>query len=167
MGCLGVHFALTDAQVKKVRSFGGDEDRLEYVQEKLEEELLGSDSDRAFETDKAWDAIHRSLTDGNLTYDNGEYPLSHVIMGGDPLYFEDGYIISLKTPAQVRDIAKALERVTEERLRSCYRLINPEMYGSELTDEGFEYTWGNFQGLPEFYARAAEANLFVLFTADQ
>jgi uncharacterized protein DUF1877 len=167
LGCLGVHFALTEAQVKKLRRFADDEKRLEYLQDEIEEELLGRESEWAFQTDKAWDAIHRSLTDGDLTYENGEYPLSHVILGGEPLYFEDDYIMSLKTPQQVSDVAKAIQRVTQERLRSGYRLIDSEMYGFELTDDDFEYTWSSFQGLPEFWARAAAAGRYVLFTADQ
>ena len=167
MGCLGVHFALTEARVKKLRRFADDEKRLEFLQEELEEELIGGDSEWAFQTDKAWDAIHRSLTDGDLTYENGEYPLSHVVLGGEPLYYEDDYIMSLKTPQQVSDVAKAIREVTRDRLRSGYRRISPEMYGFELTDDDFEYTWSNFQGLPEFFARAAAAGRYVLFTADQ
>ena len=131
------------------------------------EELLGGESEWAFETDKAWDAIHRSLTDGDLTYDNGTYPLSHVIMGGEPIYFEDDYIMSLKTPEQVRDVARALRGFTREQLHAGYTQITRAMYGSEPTEEDFEYTWSNFQELPEFWARAAAAGRFVLFTADQ
>lgn len=167
MSCLGVHFALTEAHVKKLRRFADDEDRLNYLQEEIEEELLGGDSDWAFETDKAWDAIHRSLTDGDLNNENGEYPLSHVIMGGEQLYSDDDYIMSLKTPEQVRSVAQALARVTKDRLRAGYKLITPEMCDYELTDEDFEYTWSNFDGLPEFFARAAAAGRYVLFTADQ
>lgn len=106
MACLGVHFALTADQVKKLRRFRGDQERLEYLQGELKEQLVGSEW--AFETDKAWDAIHRSLTDGDLTYQNGAYPFSHVILGGEPLYYEDDYIMSLKTPDQVRDVANAI-----------------------------------------------------------
>jgi hypothetical protein len=167
MSCLGVHFALTEAQVKELRQFKDDEARLGHLQENIEAELLSGDNEWAFQTDKAWDAIHRSLTDGDLTYENGEFPLSHVILGGESLYSEDDYIMSLKTPAQVREIAQALPRVSPDHLRAGYSRINPEQYGFELTDQDFEYTWGNFEGLPEFFARAAAADRYVLFTVDQ
>jgi hypothetical protein len=167
MSCLGVHFALTELQVKKLRRFADDDARLTYLQETIEEELLGGDGAWAFETDKAWDALHRSLTEGDLRYENGDYPLSHVILGGEPLYFEDDYIMSLKTPEQVRAVARALRQVTEEQIRAGYRRIDPAVYGLELTDDDLEYTVASFDGLPQFYARAAAAGRYVLFTADQ
>jgi hypothetical protein len=167
MGCLGVHFALSEAQVKKLLRFADDERRLEYLQEKIEEELLGHGSEDAFETDKAWDALHRSLTGGELAYDNGKYPLSHVILGGEPIYIEDDYIMSLKTPEQVRAIAAAIKSVTKEQVQAGYMRIDANAYGAELSEDDFEYTWSNFDGLPEFFARAAANGKYVLFTADQ
>lgn len=167
MSCLGVHFALTEEHVKQLRRLKDDDKRLAYLQEELEEELLSGDSEWAFETDKAWDALHRALTDGELGYDNGEYPLSHVILGGECLYFEDDYLMSLKTPQQVKEIAAKLRDVGPDHVRSGYRQIDPNAYGMDLTDDDLEYTLGNFEGLGTFYARAAAADRYVLFTADQ
>jgi len=167
MGCLGVHFALEEATVKKLRSLPTEEARLEYLQEEVEEEYFESRQDWLAQTDKAWDAIHRALTDGQLGWDNGSYPLNHVILGGELLYTSDDYIMSLKTLAQVRDIATALKDIGEEEFRSAYFQIDPESHGFVIDDEGFEYTWSWFQPLREFYSRAAAAGLYVLFTADQ
>lgn len=167
MSCLGVHFAITEAHVKKLTRFGSDEDRLDYLQEEIEETLLGDHSEWAVETDKAWDAMHRSLTNGRLEYEGGEYPLCHVILGGKVIYGEDDYIMSLKTTEQVKDIAKAVRQVTREQFEAGYRRIDPKAYGFDLTGVDFEYTWSNFTGLIPFWERAAAADRHILFTADQ
>ncbi len=167
MGCLGVHFALDAETVQKLRSFSTEAERLEYLQEELEEDFFENNEDSVAQTDKAWDAIHRSLTDGEIGWDNGTYPLNHTILGGELLYTQDDYIMSLKTVAQVKDIATALRGVTEGRLRQAYFRIDPANYGFPVTEQDFEYTWSWFQSMRDFYFRAAEQRNFVLFTASQ
>jgi hypothetical protein len=167
MSCLGVHFSLTADEVAKLKSFKKDEQRLEYLQEELEEAYFAGDRQFIAETDKAWDAIHRALTDGQLAYDNGEFPLSHVILGGEPLYFSGDYIMSLKTPEEIRSIAEALKSIGREELHRRYCLIDTDEYGCSVDDEDFEYTWHSFEDLVGFFERAANQGRFVLFTADQ
>lgn len=65
MGCLGLHLSLDEEQVSALKAAPEDQ-RVEHVQEELEGRLWSSDSTRGQETDKAWDAIHRALTDGGL-----------------------------------------------------------------------------------------------------
>lgn len=167
MSCLGVHFALAPTEVEKLRSFVNNEDRLNHLMEVVEEEYLSQHPEFHAETDKSWDALHRLLTDGEIDWENGDYPLNHAVMGGEPLYFEDDYIMSLKTPEQVRDIVKALNPITEEEFRRRYFKINQETYPQPLSEEDLGYTWGWFEGVRELYTRAAAANRYVLFTADQ
>jgi len=166
MGCLGVHFALSEKEVSELRSQPDDASRLEQLQEEIEPTYFEEHPELLAENDKAWDAIHRTLTDGKLAWDNGKYPLNHVIMGGEPLYSEGDYIISLKTPRQVQDIATALPSVTESDFRKRYFGID-KSYGSPLSEEDFGYTWGNFQSVRELFLRAASENRYVLFTTDQ
>jgi hypothetical protein len=166
MGCLGLHFSLDADQVAALQAVDEDE-RVEFVQEEFEEKLWSDDKSRAQETDKAWDAIHRSLTDGTLGWESGEYPLNHVIFGGESLYDGDDYILSLKSPEQVRDVAAAVRSVTREQFRAGYDRIDPDSYGMPLSEDDFEYTWEWFQGVVEFYKRAAATGHAVLFTADQ
>lgn len=45
--------------------------------------------------------MHRTLAAGPLRYEGGDYPLGLAVIGGEPLYDEDDYIMSLATPAQV------------------------------------------------------------------
>lgn len=164
MGCLGVHFALDTEQVTALEAVAMDE-RVEFVQEEFEEVLWSAERSRGQETDKAWDAIHRSLTGGMLGWENGDYPLNHVILGGQLLYDGDDYILSLKSPQQVRDVAAAVKGVTMEGFRASYLRIDPDEYGMPLSEEDFEYTWEWFQSLVEFYHRSAAAGYSVLFTA--
>lgn len=169
MGCLGVHFALTGDEVAKLRSFKSDGERLSHLQEVIEEHYFSAASEEKpfAESDKAWDAMHRTLADGRLTWDGGSYPLNHAVLAGELLYSGSDYIISLKNPDQVRDIAVALQRLDEEAFRAKYNAIKADEYSSPLTDEDFQYTWEWFQGVRELYQIAAAKNRYVLFTADQ
>ena len=96
MGCLGVHFALTNEQRDKLLSFDSDEARIDYVREDIEEAW---EDEFVQETDKAWDAIHRCLTEHRpnverLDPDAGTYPLNMCILGGKKLFEdENSYII--------------------------------------------------------------------------
>jgi Domain of unknown function (DUF1877) len=167
MGCRGVHFALTNAEVEHLRSLPSERDRLAYVVEDLEDTYFGEREAYLAESDKAWDAIHRSLADGELTWDGGKYPLNHVVLGGELLYTQPDYIMSLKSPEQVRDIATVLPAMTEGNFRRRYFAINPDSYDSQLNDEDFGYTWQWFQNVRRLYLKAAGEGLHVLFTADQ
>lgn len=167
MSCLGVHFALTEAEVEKLRSIRSEKKRLEHLQEVIEETYLSEHPEWAAESDKAWDAMHRALADGELTWEGGEYPLNHTVLAGELLYTRADYIMSLKSPQQVRDIAAALEPITEADFQRRYQAISPCSYGEELTDEDFQYTWDNLQDVRRLYRDAAAAGRWVLFTADQ
>jgi hypothetical protein len=167
MSCLGVHFSLSAEEVEELRSMKDEKDRLIHVESVIETTYMNETPGRVAESDKAWDAMHRALADGQLSWDGGVYPLNHVVLGGEILYTEPNYIMSLKTPRQVRDIAAALPVLTRENLRLRYDTIDTESYGFPLTDEDFEYTWDWFQGVREFYLRAASEGRYVLFTVDQ
>jgi hypothetical protein len=167
MGCRGVHFALDANTADKLRAQPTAEERLAYVLNDLETEFFESHRAWLAETDVTWDSIHRALTDGSLAWANGSYPLNHVILGGESLYSKDDYIMSLKTPLQVRDIAAALRELNEDQFRERFLAIDPDDYGFPLTAEEFQGTLPWFQSVRELYRRAAEAGRYILFTADQ
>ncbi|MEM1438269.1 MAG: YfbM family protein [Pseudomonadota bacterium] len=166
MSCLGVHFALTEVQVSKLRATEDESKRLEYVQG-IEEEFLSGDKLHAAESDKSWDALHRLMSDGSLDWDGGQYPLNHVVLAGELLCTGDDYIMSLKTPEQVDDIADALGGIDSDEFRSRYYRIDADDYDADLSDDDLEYTWSWFNGIRDLYSRAAEEGRYVLFTADQ
>jgi hypothetical protein len=166
MAARGVHFALTDAEVRHLKSRDDDEARLEYVQEEIEEQFFESRQDDLAETDKAWDAIHRCLTDGTLEGASTS-PLEIVVLGGEQLYSGDDYIMRLKRVDEVRAVVPHLARITEESLRSSYNKIDADEYEGEIGDNDFRYTWENFVALRAFWERAAEKGRSILFTVDQ
>lgn len=167
MSSLGVHFALTESDVAKIKSIEDEQERLDYLTEEIEEQYLSGDKEFAAESDKAWDAIHRALSDGELTWDGGLYPLNHVVLGGELLYTDDDYVMSLKNPLQVQEISKAIENIDIGEFRERYLKIDPEDYENELSSDDFEYTWYWFQNVRQLFKRAADDHRFVLFTVDQ
>lgn len=167
MGCLGVHFSLSPEEVRQIRGIHDESERVDYVREIIENDYFTNQPLRKAESDKSWGAMHRTLSDGELTWDGGEYPFNHVVLGGELLYTQSDFIMVLKTPEQVSDVAARLPGVTEKEFRRRYFGINPESYGFPLSEEDFEYTWGWFQGVRDFWLLAASEGRFVLFTADQ
>ena len=124
MACLGVLFSLDEKTVSKLKSFKSDEQRLDFLQEDIEETIMNNEPERFAEFDKSWDALHRSLTDGKFEWTNGTFPLNHVILGGQQIYHKDDYIMSLKTPEQVEKISFAIEKISREDLRKGYNNID-------------------------------------------
>jgi hypothetical protein len=155
MSCLGVHFALTEEDVAALRAIADEQERLSFLQEDIEERYLAKPATYAAESDKSWDAMHRVLSDGQLTWNGGTYPLNHAVLAGELLYTDSDYIMTLKSPDQVRDIAGGVRSMTEAQFRVRYDAIDRGSYGSELSDEDFNYTWQWFQGVRELYERAA------------
>lgn len=167
MACRGVHFAITAEEADHLRNLADEQDRLDFLQQTIEEEYFERSPEWKAESDKAWDAMHRLLAAGELTWDGGSYPLNHTVLAGELLYTESDYIMSLKRPDQVRDIAAALARIDEREFRHRYFSIPSASYEMQLSDEDHEYTWEWFQEVRELFSRAAEAGRYVLFTADQ
>jgi Domain of unknown function (DUF1877) len=167
MSCLGVLFSLNEKEVNKLKSFKSDEDRLEYLQEEIEEIYFEKFPEKVAELDKSWDALHRGLTNGKLEYSNGNFALNHIILGGEIIYLGDNYIMTLKTPEQVKQIAVDIDKVDKEFLRIGYNKIDANEYGFPLSEDDFEYTWTWFDSSKEFWKLAATENRYVLFTADQ
>lgn len=69
---------------------------------------------------------------------------------------------------KARDVAAAIAPITREEMRERYSRLKDTDYPQEyLGEEDFNYTWGWFEGVKEFYQRAAAAGRPVIFTAEQ
>lgn len=158
---LGVHFALHAADEARLLAADSDEDVIAIVEE-IEEAGVTEHCD----TDKAWDAIHRALTDGRLEYTNGTFPLNLVILGGRQLIDEMEYTVSYVSTEEVAAVAEALDIIEEEWFRARYYTLDPADYGMQLSEDDFEYTWESVQDLREFFGDAAKAGRAVIFTVD-
>ncbi|MBL8864256.1 MAG: YfbM family protein [Gemmataceae bacterium] len=159
---LGVHFALDKEQEKALLGAKSDRKLMALIEE-IEEVW---DEANLVETDKAWDGIHRCLTDGELLYDNGEYPLNHAVCGGRQLHRGNDNTVAYVTAKQTRKVAEALAAITKAGMRKRYATIDPDDYEFELCDEDFEYVWSNFLDLRRFYKSAAAAGRAVIFSTD-
>lgn len=166
MACRGVLFAITDEQTQHLlgAAIQGDV-AVEAIVEEIESAW---DVEFLQETDKAWDAIHRCLSDGTLAYDGGTFPLNRVILGGQPLYEAEGYIVSFVPKGEVPDVAAALATVTEAWFRQRYFALTETNYPPGYMDEeNFAAHWEYLEMLRDFYQHAAEARRAVIFTVDQ
>lgn len=163
MGCLGGLRAITEEELDKLRAVPRAERVPDYLDEMVQEDSC--------ELDKAWDAIHRALTDGKLEYGYKNSPGCLVILGGEVLrgnqQGEEDYIVVCKSPVEVRKVAEFLPSLTEEKFRELYFAIDEELYGYELCEDDFEYTWYYLKDSIPFWKNAAEKKLWVLFDVDQ
>ncbi|WP_432253561.1 YfbM family protein [Streptomyces sp. HNM1019] len=157
-----VLFALDDKDAARLLAAQDDNGVMELIEE-LEE---GWDRTRLCELDKSWDALHRCLTDGDLAYDNGDFPLSHAILGGRLLH-EDDYIVSYVSPDQVHEIAAALAPLDEHWLRDRFATLTFEDYQGSGDTEDIAYTLAFLPELTDFYRAAAQDDRAVIFTVDQ
>lgn len=158
----GVHFALTETQSEAILAAKDDNELLsviEAIENEWNEEYLA-------QSDKAWDAIHRCLTDGYLLYENGTYPLNLCICGGQQLYRGEDYTISFVSKEQVKDVAAALNDITKIWFRERYFTIPKDDYDGELYENDFKYTWEWFQEVKRLYCKASIENRSVIFTVD-
>jgi hypothetical protein len=163
MASRGVHFAITSENLARLLHAPNDTELVEIIGEI--EKLW--DKEHLAESDKAWDAIHRCLTDGSLLYENGEYPLNLAICGGRQLYRGDDYTVALVTPEQVKDVAAAIVPLSEIWLRERYfSLLKPDDYDGEIGEDDFEYTWSWFQLIRDLFRAAAASGPAVVFTVD-
>jgi hypothetical protein len=167
MSCLGVLFSIDQTTVEFIEQLPTEEKRVDYIKEVIEEDYFQNQPQWVAELGKSWDALHRSLTDGELAWTNGEYPLNHVIFGGELLCANGDYIIVLKSKEQVTEIAEAVNQLTKRSLRARYFLLDSEEYDGEVGEEDFEYTWQWFEDSKVFWQKAADEGRSVLFTVDQ
>ena len=163
MSCLGGFRAITKEELDKLRSVPRADRVPDYLDEMEQEDSC--------DLDKAWDAIHRALTNGKLEFGGKNPPGCWVILGGEVLRGdregEEDYIVTCKNPHQAKRIYQFLQELTEEAFCKLYFAIDPEEYGFELSEEDFEYTWYYLSDSIPFWKNAAEKQLWVLFDVDQ
>jgi hypothetical protein len=163
MACLGVHFAPAEEDARRLLAAEDNAGVLAVIEE-IEEAW---DEAWLAQSDKAWDAMHRCLSNGTLYYDEGEYPLNRTVLGGKHLYDGDDYVVAYVAPNEVKDVAAALAPLSEADFRARYDLIDKDDYDGEPGEEDFKYTWESFQVVRDLYKRAAAEGRSVVFTVDQ
>src|SRR5262245_62055331 len=119
MACRGAFLALVEGQVEFLLSLDDDAAVVDYLNA-LTADYYRQGNRNLQETDKAWDAMHRCLSDGTLNPERGAYPLNRAVLGGRQLFHGRGYIVSFVPSEEVADVARTLESVTEEWMRERY-----------------------------------------------
>jgi hypothetical protein len=66
-------------------------------------------------------------------------------MGGEIVYRQPDYIMVLKTPKQVKDVASAIHGLSEADFKVRYRKIDPAQCEWPLSEEDCDYSWHWFQ----------------------
>lgn len=163
MGSLGVHFALSRAQVLKLRKLRGDDEAILELVGELEDAW---DRDWLCETDKAWEAIHRALTDGKLTFAGAEKhaPLGLAILGGESMVEDEDETVMFLDARRVPPLARALAALTEDEFRARY-FKKCRGYAAEFGEDDCAYSWSNLETLRAFVVKVAKAKRALLFTA--
>lgn len=177
----GVYFALTPEQEQGLLAQEDDASRVNFLIEEIGEAW---DEANLQETDKAWDALHRCLSDWpphtpwfyavdakygsyDLPENHGAYPLKLCVLGGRKLMADErNYFMRLIEPAIVQDLARALPGIDRDWLHAKY-IKHCEGAWPEYGEEDFEYTWNWFQHVRVFFTRVAPTGRSVIFTADQ
>jgi|JI10StandDraft_1071094.scaffolds.fasta_scaffold42415_3 hypothetical protein len=153
----GVHFAVSDPELKQLLAARDDEAVMDLI-EKIEERW---DKSWLIETDSAWWAIHLALT-----ANGAPAGLERVVLGGRPLYKGDDYHVVVVGAKDVPEVADALGQLDEASFRRLYDRLDRKAYGRPRSAEDFAYTWESFVPLQEFWRRAADARRNVVFTVD-
>ncbi|MDI2127121.1 YfbM family protein [Yinghuangia seranimata] len=164
MACRAVIFALDTKDAERLLAAEDDGEVMALIEEIEEESWTG---DHYVALDKSWDALHRCLTDGDLAFGNGDYPLSHAILGGRLLHDEDDYIVSYVDPDQVREIAAALATLDEPWLRERFSTLTFDDYQGTGDEDDITYTLAFLPDLKDFYRTAAANGRAAIFTVDQ
>lgn len=153
----GLHLAIDDAAARRLLAADGDE-AVASLLEEFEETAAEAHS---FASDKAWDAIHRSMVGGSWD-EEGQPPLSLVV--GGRLLTRTTAFVALIEPQQVAEVAVALASADEQWLRARYFANEFPGYRQGQSEADFDYTWSCFDGLPEFFRRAAAERRWVVFS---
>jgi hypothetical protein len=163
VACRGYFLALDESCTALLLAADGDDARvIDTIQE-----LDMTDAPDTCSVDKAWDGIHRCLTEGRLGGEDGTYPLNAVVLGGLPLHRSDDYVVSFNTAVEVREIATALTDLDLEPFLTRYWALDPDEYGAPVDREGLEYLTYHLREITQFYQRAAQAGWATVFVADQ
>jgi len=167
MTSLGVHFALSLEDAERLLAADPGAPLQELVVEDFEERYL-EEGEWAFQSDKAWDGIHRCLSGGTLLYGTGPHPDTYAVLGGVALDAGEDYTVCVIEPAQALACAARLAQIDEAELRRRHdALEGTDDYDGPFDDAGFQYIWTNLVDLQAFLRRAGEAGRDVIFTVDQ
>jgi hypothetical protein len=159
----GYHIALSREHAKRLFGQKDDENLRKFLDELIADPGMKK-SGRLFDSGTHWGAIHRCLSEGELDPAAGDFPLSHVILGGKQLHQGNDYVASLVRPDMTNFVADAIGELAEEDVRKLFFGL-PASYTGPRDEKTFMAIWLCLQNLKDFYDAAAENLEAVVFTA--
>ena len=157
------HFALSRDDAKRLFRCKGDEALRQFVTQ-----LAASDqrqrNGKILENDPCWKTLHRCLSDGTLEPSGGEFPLSHVFLGGRQLADGEDLIVALVRPDAVPIVAQALAEWSRDDLVERYRTLVADHHAEQSNVQNGEQSWSSLATVRDFFQRAAENTEAILFT---
>lgn len=161
MSRLGMLYALTEAEVFKLRSVP-EEERYDYMLEEIEERLFGTL--RSCELDKAWEGIQYCLDGGQ--WNEEKIVPANIIFGGEVLAETDDEIITLKNTNDVKEIVAFLHKNNlQEIIRKNFWNIDNDDFRYK-DEDGLEHTLSWSTDILPFYENALKEKCQVIFTVD-
>lgn len=160
MGMIGSYLRTNEETVKKIQ-----QGEIEFW------DLLNDDSydNYIIDIDKTWHALHFTLT--GKVWAGGGSEFDDLVLGGESITDseKEEFPILLIRPERVKELAEALEKLTEQEFRekfSMKKMVENEiypLYEEEDEDDFFEYVSGYFIELKKFMKIASDEGQAVIF----
>ncbi|NJJ34650.1 YfbM family protein [Clostridioides difficile] len=160
MGMIGCYIRISEENVLK----------LQQAEDNLQGLVFGDmDEDNTISIDKAWHAIHFTLT-GCPFGGEDDNIFSKLVMSGNVFMEIDGEPPAmLITTDDVKKLSEAMDSLEEQKFREKFNIsemlennIYPVM-DDENEEEFFDYVWANLIELKKFIEEAANERQAVIF----
>lgn len=160
MGMIGCYIRISEENVLK----------LQQAEDNLQGLVFGDmDEDNTISIDKAWHAIHFTLT-GCPFGGEDDNIFSKLVMSGNVFMEIDGEPPAmLITADDVKKLSEAMDSLEEQKFREKFNIsemlennIYPVM-DDENEEEFFDYVWANLIELKKFIEEAANERQTVIF----
>lgn len=158
----GYLIALSRDNAKRVFAQGDDAGLISLLDELKKSPELKKKG-HVLDMAKAWDAIHRLLTEGTLEPNGGDFPLNTAILGGKPIHKGTDFAAVVVRPDMTPFVAEALAEVTQEDFQKKFGDLPGHGYNQGTTSKDFDEVWRVTRLLKDFYEFCAAERLAVLF----
>ncbi|MDA1050335.1 MAG: DUF1877 family protein [Planctomycetota bacterium] len=159
----GSYIVLTREDAKEL--FAQENDvGVRAVAERLRKSQKHIDADLVLNCGTCWDPIHRSLTDGTLDRDTGDFPVDHAVLGGKRLHEGVGFEAILIRPDIVPHVAAGLHDLKRAEFTERYLALDPKTYGKQPTEAEGDEAWAMLKLIRQLFEDAGNEHAAVLFT---
>ena len=163
MGMLGVYMMVEQNTLDKLKELDGD-DLVEELDE-LEE------TNEIYNIDKLWDGLHFLLTGVSANSPIEGNKLSEAIVGVNNFETDEETFISYIKKDELPEIYNAMKNINIKELEEKFdpkilkrKKIYPNIWETDKKDELFKELINEHNGLLEFYKKAVEKNINIIFS---